>query len=138
MAISRETYGRDPSRLVSKNNPPSWERGGGGWKEVRNANTRRYTRLAMETNESISPCRGANKPGQLLSRTPSLFLPLQPSTTTTRFDPPPPLDSPFRLFKVSSDKRSRYRVGVVVGVDIICQEITQLASQLCGPTDLTN
>lgn len=31
------------------------------------------------------------------------------------------------------------RVGVVVvGVDIICQEITQLASQLCGPTDLTN
>lgn len=42
------------------------------------------------------------------------------------------------LFKVSSDKRSRYRVGVVVGVDIICQEITQLASQLCSPTDLTN
>ena len=101
MAISRETYGRDPSRLVSKNNPPSWERGGGGWKEVRNANTRRYTRLAMETNESISPCRGANKPGQLLSRTPSLFLPLfnalPPSPTIDDDDYEVRSSSPVRL-----------------------------------------
>lgn len=40
---------------------------------------------------------------------------------------------------VSSDKLARRQADArVVEVDIICHEITQLARQLCGPTDLTN
>lgn len=44
VAISRETYGRGPSRLVSKNNPPSWERGEGRGRGGKKSQKRGVTR----------------------------------------------------------------------------------------------